>query len=115
VKIKVEKLKPTGKVLKVPEELRWYPNDPNRGIGKRVVFLHARPYREEEAMKFKTDSDRRAWRAYAREALAGLLPWELENNQGLNSSGELAAVVARLADAMLDEERKRRRAVAPRC
>ncbi len=48
IEIKVTTLKSDGRTIKVPEELRWYPNEPNRGIGKRAVMLFCSPYHPPE-------------------------------------------------------------------
>jgi hypothetical protein len=54
----------------------------------------------DNSVLFKDDSDRHAWRVYAAAALQGL---------ALDFAGEAAADAAAVADAMLAEERKRRR------
>jgi hypothetical protein len=69
-------------------------------------------------MKFKTDSDRHAWRHYAASAIEGfvhsaairLVPGGmlLEDRMASDWVHMVARDAALLADAMLEEERKRR-------
>jgi hypothetical protein len=61
----------------------------------------------DSSVLFKDDSDRHAWRVYAAAALQGLLVSDAPKDYA--SLGGAAADAAEVADAMLAEERKRRR------
>jgi hypothetical protein len=68
-------------------------------------------------MKFESDSDRRAWRTYAAHTLGGLIILHMKAANVAASLGEtpfvmdatgVAEDVGKMADAMLEEETKRR-------
>jgi len=60
----------------------------------------------QETVRFETDSDRHAWRDYASHALAGMA--NMSGGESVNPA-RLASAVGQIADAMLREERARRR------
>lgn len=60
------------------------------------------------SVRFHGDSDRRAWRTYAAAALTGLVA-SAGTDSRTGDRALLAETAARLADALLAEERARRR------
>ena len=58
--------------------------------------------------KFQSDTDRRAWRAYAAAALSGIVTDLIWNEDEVGEMSDVVQLAAHLADDMLDQERKRR-------